>query len=226
MKSCKKCGTEKSLSEFHNCANKKDGKLSWCKVCQNKSSAENRARNPDRRKKYYTENSEKYRKAARDYYWANREDVLSKKASDRKQNVEKYKERDSIRRSENRDLHIELCRKWRAANPEKQKAASKAWRDRNPESRRASKQNRRARERSAKGRITKLDVIALMHLQRGKCANCHTPLADGYHVDHVMPLAKGGSNERHNLQLLCPFCNLSKNALDPLDWAAKNGRLL
>lgn len=33
-----------------------------------------------------------------------------------------------------------------------------------------------------------------------------------YHVDHVRPLAMGGSNNTVNLQLLCPPCNLGKGA--------------
>jgi 5-methylcytosine-specific restriction endonuclease McrA len=41
-----------------------------------------------------------------------------------------------------------------------------------------------------------------------------------------MPLARGGSNDRLNLQCLCPQCNLSKNAKDPIAWAREQGRLL
>jgi hypothetical protein len=32
-----------------------------------------------------------------------------------------------------------------------------------------------------------------------------------FHIDHVLPTAKGGSDEEGNLQLACPSCNLSKS---------------
>ena len=34
------------------------------------------------------------------------------------------------------------------------------------------------------------------------------------HIDHIVPLAKGGKNELDNLQLLCGKCNLKKGAKD------------
>lgn len=51
---------------------------------------------------------------------------------------------------------------------------------------------------------------------RGHCANCGVAItmeleADG-HIDHIVPLAAGGSNDLVNLQLLCKQCNLKKGA--------------
>ena len=50
-----------------------------------------------------------------------------------------------------------------------------------------------------------------------------TSVADGIerpdlsllHVDHIMPLARGGPNTLDNLQLLCARCNLAKGAKVP-----------
>lgn len=44
-----------------------------------------------------------------------------------------------------------------------------------------------------------------------------------YHVDHVHPIAKGGSNGRENIVLACRKCNLSKRDRLPIEFA---GRLL
>jgi hypothetical protein len=63
-------------------------------------------------------------------------------------------------------------------------------------------------------------------LQKGKFVNCLKPLKNKYHIDHIQPVAKGGTNHHWNLQLLCPSCNCKKHAKDPIDWAQENGRLL
>ena len=41
-----------------------------------------------------------------------------------------------------------------------------------------------------------------------------------------MPLARGGKHEASNLQLLCPPCNMSKNAKHPIDFMQQRGFLL
>lgn len=51
---------------------------------------------------------------------------------------------------------------------------------------------------------------------RGRCAHCGASIdleleADG-HIDHIIPLARGGTNDLVNLQLLCESCNLNKSA--------------
>lgn len=34
---------------------------------------------------------------------------------------------------------------------------------------------------------------------------------NGFHIDHIKPLAKGGNNEDSNLTVSCRECNLSKH---------------
>lgn len=53
-------------------------------------------------------------------------------------------------------------------------------------------------------------------LTEGHCAECKRPLHEtGFHVDHVYPVALGGSSKAGNLQALCPDCNRAKGAKPP-----------
>jgi hypothetical protein len=47
--------------------------------------------------------------------------------------------------------------------------------------------------------------------QDARCMYCKELLA-AFHIDHKMPLSRGGTNDMENLQLLCPTCNMSKGA--------------
>jgi 5-methylcytosine-specific restriction endonuclease McrA len=89
---------------------------------------------------------------------------------------------------------------------------------------RAIRSARRARQKAADGRFTAADIRALETRQKGKCACCgkKRKLA----VDHIVPLAKGGTNWPNNLQLLCTPCNASKSAKDPITFMQEKGLLL
>lgn len=78
---------------------------------------------------------------------------------------------------------------------------------------------RRARKAGNGGTHTAADIRALFFEQKGICAWCDTALdAKDYHVDHWKPLSKGGSNDKSNLKLLHPKCNMTKGAKLPSDF--------
>lgn len=63
--------------------------------------------------------------------------------------------------------------------------------------------------------------------QRHRCANCGDPFKMvGMNMDHRVALARGGSNDILNIELLCPPCNNRKRDKDEIAWANENGRLL
>jgi len=49
---------------------------------------------------------------------------------------------------------------------------------------------------------------------KGYCQKCSS--RENIHIDHIRPLAKGGTNDIGNLRLLCKHCNLSKRDVMPL----------
>ena len=113
----------------------------------------------------------------------------------------------------------ENARRWRLQNPERFALLIKEWKQRNADKIRASK-----RERKVAKRVTL--VRDLTRLQRGRCAYCRCRIDANGHVDHIVPLKRGGPDRRPNLQLTCAPCNLAKNAKDPIDFARSTGRLL
>jgi len=82
-----------------------------------------------------------------------------------------------------------------------------------PEARLRKKLNRikyRALKKSvADGTVTAKFIRHLEELTK-KCPMCNKKL-DIYHIDHVIPLAKGGYHTSSNIQLLCPPCNIEKS---------------
>jgi 5-methylcytosine-specific restriction endonuclease McrA len=66
----------------------------------------------------------------------------------------------------------------------------------------------------------------LYALQRGRCVYCRQKLGGSYHLDHIMPLALGGTHTNDNAQLACAKCNISKGAKHPVDFANRIGLLI
>ena len=128
--------------------------------------------------------------------------------------------------AENADYQKARQKKWRKENLDIQRASKNRWRAANPEKRRTEDTNRRARKKQARGKHTAADVKRILRRQGKRCVYCKASLDAGYHVDHIVPLAKGGSNGPDNLQCLCPTCNLSKGAKMPEEFARSIGMLL
>lgn len=75
-------------------------------------------------------------------------------------------------------------------------------------------------------RLTKDVIPRIGGLQRWKCAICKVSIRARYHIDHITPIARGGRHVAPNIQLLCPPCNWSKHARDPVDYMQSRGFLL
>lgn len=89
-------------------------------------------------------------------------------------------------------------------------------------SKRISKHHRRSIEFGAEGAHTADDVALQYKSQKGLCWHCGRELNGVFHVDHLIPLNKGGTNWPNNIVCSCEKCNLSKGAKLPQEW---NGRL-
>jgi 5-methylcytosine-specific restriction endonuclease McrA len=219
MKICSKCNVEKHYSDFSKRKASKDGMSPLCKACSSAYGKKWRTTNPD--KKY-----------ASNLAWAkaNPEKIKASLALYKKKNPEKVAASSRKYRESNPEKVSSATRAWQKANPERVAENGRRWEKENPDSVREYNHRRRTRKICAEGSHTASDVRVIFEAQRGLCANCPRKLVKSgknrYHVDHIQPLSRGGSNDKYNLQCLCPECNLRKHAKDPLDWAKENWRLL
>lgn len=145
----------------------------------------------------------------------------------------KYREND-----ERRKAAKERTARWRKDNPDRKTASLRKWREENPQWRaewlkqhpdhhRVTQHNRRARKRAAGGKMSQSDVDQILRSQKWKCAYCRVKLTrKTLHLDHIVALAKGGSNYPSNHQATCSPCNLRKQARDPIEFAQSLGMLL
>ena len=100
------------------------------------------------------------------------------------------------------------------------------WRIENPVMLKAQRTNRKARVRGAAGSHTHEDILRMIILQKHKCPYCLCSIKEEHHVDHIIPVSKGGSNNPENIQILCPTCNMKKSNKMPEQWANQLGRLI
>jgi 5-methylcytosine-specific restriction endonuclease McrA len=215
FKKCTKCGEVKTLASFGAHKLCRDGVNPKCKAC-------NKA-------------------AASAWYVANAEKAKASGASRRAANPEKEKASNAKYYAKNSVAVKASVAAWAAANPEKVKAYGEkwisrnknkvrantaSWRAANPDKSRVHVQNRRALERINGGKLSKNIVAKLINLQRGKCPCCGLPLGKNFHVDHIIPIALGGSNTDNNVQLLRQRCNNQKHMKHPVDFMQQRGFLL
>lgn len=144
-----------------------------------------------------------------------------------KANADRRKDTNAAHYATNRDRYSAIRAGYYQANKERMASSGAAWHAANPESLRIRSQNRRARKREVGGKLSSGLAERLFKLQRGKCAcGCKQPLGDDFHLDHIMPLALGGTNTDDNIQLLRATCNMKKNAKHPVDFMRERGLLL
>lgn len=126
----------------------------------------------------------------------------------------------------NPERRLEYTRKWREANREHKREANRKWRESNLEKARAVALNYQHKRRAkiVSGLTTK-ELREWERAQRKVCHWCGVK-CEKYHIDHRVPLSKGGVHEARNLVIACPPCNQTKGARCPIEFAQSLGKLV
>lgn len=236
VRRCKKCGEEKAETEFY-VKNKKTGLLMLkCKACVCADRKAYIEAHPERRSYLKPEIKERKLARWRDNYWADPEKYRAIGRATYHKRRPEARAHAKQKYYENPKSAIAKSAKWNRENPDRVKAWVEANRPRiraaqkkynllHPEVHVLSRHIRRARKRAATVERIKPGIYdRLMAWQKGACPYCHISLdKTNRHLDHLIPLSRGGKHIELNLQLTCKKCNLRKHAKHPLDFAAEMG---
>ncbi|WP_293913723.1 HNH endonuclease [Deinococcus sp.] len=110
-------------------------------------------------------------------------------------------------------------RAYHAAHPEVGVAYIRNIKVADPEKLRVYWRRKRARKLNVSGAHTAEDVYRIYAEQQGRCFWCKEEVGSIYHVDHHMPLSRGGTDDATNLVIACPSCNLRRGNHLPGEWA-------
>lgn len=176
------------------------------------------------KKRYYLEHKEQIALYHREYARQHREQKRAYCRAYNQANKERIRARQRQYDHEHREERRAQQRAYWASNRDHLLEYHRQYHKEHPEYRKAQKSRRRSLEYAGNGSFSHADVRMLFHSQNGRCWWCGKRIKDKrYHVDHRIPLVRGGTNNPENLCISCPDCNLQKGAKLPQEW---NGRLL
>lgn len=166
----------------------------------------------DWKQQHYQDNKERISKQHKAYSATHKEGQRERMERYMATHQEEYLAYHQQYYEENKEQILEQMR--RQNNTERGRLLHRAWGGK-----------RRARKKAVGGSYTAQDIQSQHNRQKGKCYWCHKKL-EKYHIDHVIPLSRGGSNTPDNLVIACPTCNLKKGTKLPHEWHGSGGRLL
>lgn len=138
----------------------------------------------------------------------------------REKNKKFLDERGAEYRKNHRDAAVARSKKWIRDHPERARDTRAAWRKSNPGAMRKYQERYMATKATCLDEPFSLtDVTDYLKRQNNRCYWCCVALGKNYHVDHIIPLSKGGSNGASNVRPACGPCNLTKHNKNPMDFA-------
>ena len=130
-----------------------------------------------------------------------------------------HPDKEAARRAAYRPKQSELNVAWKLAHPDAVRAQGVAYRARHPEQIRAKNSAYKAAKRATVVGDRVAIVAVYRQARENKRVACYLcgkliPLGER-HVDHIVPLSKGGVHAAGNMAIACATCNLKKGSKLP-----------
>lgn len=245
MKVCSGCKELKDESEYSKNKNFKDNLQYECKACMKGRIDRILDNDPDyfkRASKKYADRirSEKGVISKRIPFPKDSEEYKNEAIKRRRESENKYRRSVKGRQARRSVESKERMRNYAAkkytelkADPVKyedhreyRKKKLRDWFEKNKDYAKLKWHERRARIKGNGGSHTSNDIQEILESQKHKCVACGVSIKSKRHIDHIIPLSKGGTNDKTNIQLLCPSCNIAKKDKHPIDFMQSKGFLL
>lgn len=211
---CRACLKAKSPSDFWKKKTGRDGLMARCKICEQIAHRQSVAKHLSARRSY-----------AAAWRAAHREEARQTSAAWRMEDDERYRESRKRWVAANRSVVRDQHKRFYANHRDEINAKHRAYYYEHPESYALRRAQRRQREVSGGAMPSTSQLKGQLARQKGRCYWCRTLFVRTPHLDHVVPLSRGGSNVIDNLVYACAMCNLSRRARLPHEWP-QGGRLL
>lgn len=196
QKKCSCCKLIKSYDSFSSNKTAKDGKQNQCANCIKEYRRINVKKISENRKLDYQSNKEKILEKSRVYRENNKQKILENKKKYYRQNREQIIYKHNL-----------------YSKTPKGKAV-------------LDNSKHKRRQKYQQGDTTTKQLLELKE-NSTKCYWCNCSLKNiKIHIDHYIPLSKGGTHTISNLVISCATCNLIKKDKDPIKFANSLGKLL
>ena len=192
-KTCSGCGMSKTLDLFHKHLKGLFGLRSKCKECR--------------------------KTGGQQYYQKNRERCLVVRRNWKDKNRDRRLEYNREYHQSNKEKRAEYAQKYHLATKDRRNPYIQEWKNNHPGCRTVYENKRKTCKSGAGGSFSLQDVNNMFVAQNGQCVLCkdllvkvsgHRGKTQRFHIDHIIPICKGGTSGTENLQLLCPKCNRQK----------------
>lgn len=211
-KKCPGCGQIKEIGEFYKNKSRRDGFHCYCKSCAN-----------IQHKNYVEANKDRLREYDKAQYWLNHEKHLENKRASSQRNREGIRLRARERYIDDREAILAKDKEYRMKNKEKRRASARRYYAENSEAYKVRARERKMLKRKVSdGTITNTALVELYKNQEGLCGYCSCDLeSTTRHLDHIVPLSRGGLHTLVNVHWTCAECNLSKKDQTEEEWFKK-----
>jgi 5-methylcytosine-specific restriction endonuclease McrA len=204
-KTCTKCSQTKAFDAFAKSKLGKNGLRSACKACLSVSAkawGEKNFKKVAKQNKAWRKANPNYAEAWRG---ANLEKTAAYSKEYRKNNSEKIAAKNKAWRASCLEKEKAKSKAYYLANRESISARAKAYYQANPEKVNLSSLKRRARKLN--NGVFAVTTKELKRLYASPCSYCGAP---SEHIDHVIPISRGGTHSVGNLVGACAPCNRGK----------------